>query len=387
LLNKKNTTSLILIIILALFITSCGSSSNSQPVGMGNISGVVNDAVTSIPLAGVSIAVTDSEGTLIASATTDSSGVYNFELTAEQAYTLEYSVASHYTETYSNIAVLVNEENILEAVLQINDSITGTGTVSGILSNAITGLAVVGATLNFRAGIQTRFGTIVNTTTTSSSGSYQISTLETGNYTCEIILAGFVTDYVTILVLGGQTVSNQNPAISPVLLAGETRIVLSWGETPEDLDSHLTGPLSDGAANRFHIFFASRGSLNTVPFAGLDVDDVSSFGPETITITSQFQGTYRYSIHDFSSSSLLLSPGSTVLASSGAKVTVFQGSAAPRVFNVPTGVGVLWTVFELNGTTITPLNTMGDVTGGSLLIQSISEKNDAYIFNGVPLVK
>ena len=33
--------------------------------------------------------------------------------------------------------------------------------------------------------------------------------------------------------------------MTPILPAGETRIVLTWGEFPSDLDSHLTGPAPD----------------------------------------------------------------------------------------------------------------------------------------------
>jgi hypothetical protein len=55
---------------------------------------------------------------------------------------------------------------------------------------------------------------------------------------------------------------------------------LDWGSTPSDLDSHLSGP--DLAGGRFHCFFVDR---NPVPYVALDADDVTAFGPETITIS------------------------------------------------------------------------------------------------------
>jgi hypothetical protein len=63
-------------------------------------------------------------------------------------------------------------------------------------------------------------------------------------------------------------------ALSPAMrnLDG-MRIVLTWGERPADLDSHITYPGN-------HIFFRSKKGTD----ANLDVDDTTSFGPETITL-------------------------------------------------------------------------------------------------------
>ncbi|MBA4382487.1 MAG: hypothetical protein C0406_07975, partial [Sideroxydans sp.] len=54
------------------------------------------------------------------------------------------------------------------------------------------------------------------------------------------------------------------------------RIVLNWGELPSDLDSHLIFPSN-------HIYFNSK-TGSTSSDAKLDVDDTTSYGPETITI-------------------------------------------------------------------------------------------------------
>lgn len=64
-------------------------------------------------------------------------------------------------------------------------------------------------------------------------------------------------------------------AISPVMtnLDG-MRVVLSWGEKPFDLDSHLIFPGG-------HIYFDSKEGTD----ANLDVDDTDSYGPETVTIS------------------------------------------------------------------------------------------------------
>lgn len=95
--------------------------------------------------------------------------------------------------------------------------------------------------------------------------------------------------------------------------------------------------------------------------SSLDLDDVDGFGPETITITSFRPGVYRYSVHDYTN---LGSTQSTALSSSGAQVVVFRGNAEIARFTAPTGrTGNLWTVFEIDGSTLalTPRNDFSNV--------------------------
>lgn len=84
---------------------------------------------------------------------------------------------------------------------------------------------------------------------------------------------------------GCLTVSTDNDTLS---------IRLTWGEQPEDVDSHLLTPSGD------HIFFANEGSLSSAPFANLDVDDTDSFGPEFITVRNLMVGRYRYGVENYS---------------------------------------------------------------------------------------
>lgn len=137
----------------------------------------------------------------------------------------------------------------------------------------------------------------------------------------------------------------------PVLGEGQTRVVLSWGENPRDLDSHMTGP--NGQGGSFHVYFASRGSATEPPFVSLDTDDTQGFGPETITIWEQYPGTYCYSVHRFG--------GTGELSSSGATVEVYQGDTRVRTFEVPGGTGDVWTVFRLTTDGITAIDRIEDV--------------------------
>jgi hypothetical protein len=91
-------------------------------------------------------------------------------------------------------------------------------------------------------------------------------------------------------------------------------------------------------------------------YVTLDLDDVTSYGPETTTIYQQIGGVYRFSVHDYTNKE---SSSSTALSNSFAQVKVYRGSNLVATFNVPPNRGgTLWTVFELSGSTMTPVNKM-----------------------------
>lgn len=94
--------------------------------------------------------------------------------------------------------------------------------------------------------------------------------------------------------------------------------------------------------------------------ANLDVDDTSSYGPETITILENIHGAYTYAVHDYSHRS---SSDSTALSLSGAVVRVFVGSEQIGEYHVPTDqVGTYWTVFQISGSgRIVPINSISNI--------------------------
>jgi uncharacterized protein YfaP (DUF2135 family) len=114
------------------------------------------------------------------------------------------------------------------------------------------------------------------------------------------------------------------------------RIVLAWGLKPADLDSHLAYAGS-------HVFFSRKNGDG----AGLDVDDVNSFGPETITIHQRKSGVkYLYAVHNYSEGDRKGSV--SISTSSQAKVFVYIGSSLVRTFTPPLSkVGNTWVVFGI----------------------------------------
>lgn len=126
-------------------------------------------------------------------------------------------------------------------------------------------------------------------------------------------------------------------ALSPTMKGLDSmRVVLSWGPKPADLDSHLAYPGN-------HIYFDDKTGMN----GNLDVDDISSFGPETITLTKRENGqSYVYAVHDYSDRD---NPDTYALSASQAKVFVYVGESLVRTYYIPTDKrGNLWTVFRVN---------------------------------------
>jgi hypothetical protein len=178
---------------------------------------------------------------------------------------------------------------------------------------------------------------------TSGSGVYTFSNLAASTFTLTTSKSGYITNTQSVTLSAGQN-KQITVALSPQLAAGETRIVLTWGQSPSDLDSHLTGPGSTGS--RFHVYYSSKNPSGAG--ANLDVDDTSSYGPETVTITQRYAGTYKYYVHDYSNKS---SSSSNAMAQSGARVEVYRGSSRVASYGVPSRAGTLWYVFSMNGST------------------------------------
>ncbi|HCF8511220.1 tetratricopeptide repeat protein [Klebsiella pneumoniae] len=131
--------------------------------------------------------------------------------------------------------------------------------------------------------------------------------------------------------------SGMSYALSPTMKGLDSmRVVLGWGSSPTDLDSHMVYPGN-------HIFFNHKLGDN----GNLDVDDTDSFGPETITLTRRENGKpYIYAVHDFSDKH---EPETNNLSRSDAKVFVYIGDSLVRTYYVPKDQsGNLWTVFKIN---------------------------------------
>lgn len=326
------------------------------------------DMTNNLPLPGAKITLTKA-GLLptVYSTETGRDGRYSIDNLPSGEYVILVT-ADGYIPVTGRITITDDLQNQYDAMVEAipYGIFGGEGTASGTVIDVITGCGVAGLTLNIRKGINVISGEIAATVVTGADGSYATPTLEAGNYSVEVIdgrtldneAARYLTSVFIIKVLGNHSIPNQNGSVTNGLAADQLRIVLQWGEQPRDLDSHLVGPAVGGG--EFHVYFSDRRyEAGSNLMADLDLDDTSSYGPETTTIYEMSPGVYTYMIHDYTNRR---SGSSTALSSSGAYVEVYLGTSttAAYTFYVPSGGGTLWTVFNYDARTgtITPINTM-----------------------------
>jgi len=109
---------------------------------------------------------------------------------------------------------------------------------------------------------------------------------------------------------GPFTSGTENYVGDMLLDAPVIQITLTWGVSPSDLDSHLAANI-DGT---FHVYYINKGSLTSEPYANLDTDDTTSYGPEVTSIGRLRAGTYRYSVRHFAGTGTIETSGAVVNA-------------------------------------------------------------------------
>lgn len=346
-----------------------------DPALQGTAEITVIDAATAAPVSSVVFkACTTTSVCRTITVQEQSPGVYVLPLN-EGTYTLQVSREGYLPASMQNVAIVRGQKTILERHLILDKTIVGEGTIRGRLLNAVSGAGVANVKLDIRQELYNATGAVVTTVTTDSEGRYSLN-LPTGYYTATATVDGYLPVVFNVYAIGGKVVDLGDRAMSPVLAAtGDWRVVLTWGASPSDLDSHLTGPTANG--NRFHVYFDNSSYQDTSTNVLLDRDDTTSYGPETTTIKSTTPGLLKYSVHDYSNRGY----SGSALSNSGAKVELYRGSSAQALatFYVPAGNGDLWTVFTIDTTNpqapkITPINTITTV-GGSSSVQSVPNPN------------
>lgn len=316
---------------------------------LGTLSGMVckaSDRTT--PIGNASITVYKGNDK-VRTVKADDSGNYSLMLPAYDSYRIEIS-APGYIPFSSFAKVIAQTKTYTETFLMVEGAEGATGTATGVISNALTGRGVDGVGLIIRKGWNNHsYGDVVDSAITDANGAYSV-TLPLGNYTLCTYKEGYIAGMVNIVVQEGIT-GSQNGTITPVVSGDSYRIVLTWGANPSDLDSHVEGPLSNGSG--FHVYYSHKSQYDgDIEVCNLDVDDTTSYGPETITLNPVASGTYYYYIYRYA--------GSGTVASSGAKITVYQGENQVAVFNVPTdqGSGDYWNVFAIKDEQLIIQNTI-----------------------------
>ena len=221
-----------------------------------------------------------------------------------------------------------------------------TTSVTITVTDAINGSFISGATVS--SGSQS--------STTDSLGAATLNGLPGDiDVLVNVSANGYVSQPSTVSTVCGES-TTESVSLLPEgdtgTLRGDIRIILTWGEDPRDLDSHLSGPNDDGTGF-YHIYYADKNNCSSAPCdsnepAWLDVDDTTSYGPETITIQKvdgQFiEGTYSYYVHHYA--------GSSNIPESGAVVKIYEGNSLIGTYSPPqTNQSVeedwVWKVFNI----------------------------------------
>jgi len=279
-------------------------------------------------------------------------------------YTLTFTNAGFVSTTYF-AAVLSGSVSLPLTTLPstfVAPASSPPGVLSGQVRDATNNFALAGVTLELRAGANNITGAPLLSTTSNANGGYSFTVQPAGAYTVRATRTGYAATSVSAVIVG---TSNSAPIlfISPGAANVVWRFVLSWDIEPADLDAHLTGPIA-ASANRFHVFVSSKGSGSSSPFSVLDIDGTQGLGPETITIAQQTAGVYRYYVNNYTAAVSNFPLQEVSLSASNARVDVYLGNILVNRFFVPAQPGLIWTVFEINGTTLTPINTNSDVPPG-----------------------
>ena len=292
---------------------------------------------------------------------TDENGYYEFEDLHLGLYSITYE-RDGYMSTSQSLEIYPGQEYANNQIVElISDDNSGEGYASGQIIDARTGYGVGDLTLEIREGYNNLDGNIVSTTTTDNSGYYMTEELDAGIYTLNMV--GEAVDgteysgFINIKIFGDTTISNQNGAVSDGLTAGQIRVVLTWGEYPRDLDSHFFCHLNSN--DNYHIYYGSKTfTLDGERIADLDLDDTTSYGPETTTLYDPRDGVYTFGVRNYSHNY------NTDLSESGAIVQVYLSNAniPAYVYYVPQGEGYFWEIFSYDTTTnrITTINTIKD---------------------------
>ena len=199
------------------------------------------------------------------------------------------------------------------------------------------------------------------------NGTYCTRVKPAGQYSCFARKGAFQSDPIV-----GTAPNNTNKCTSETSCANNgqidltnplARAIMSWGEEPEDLDTHFVG---DGTQiyfnNKDYTPFWQKGSVTEEPYILLDTDDTTGFGPEILTIVRGVDaGTYYYCVHNFSGQA------NGAIEDSQAVVQYFTDTSSRR-FEVPTSNPNnynVWRVFQLDidsndNLTITTINEFAD---------------------------
>lgn len=292
-------------------------------------------------------------GELVLKALTGTDSVFKVSLEANLKGTLGFSVVLtipvlNYDIDEWKIAEVTNKKNLFTVELDFaRECPTSPGggeqggeevlkELPGHVTDASTGHSVSGATVSvsrLTGGLEGQPQTVWS----DDQGSFSFTLVQGATYRVKVEKSGYVTWEQDYTISGPVMV---NASLVPTTLSStEWKAVLTWGESPRDVDSHLVG--IDG--NSYHVFYGDKSAYDDDGnrIAWLDVDDTTSYGPETLTFNVTPNGTYNYYLYNYS--------GEAALNTSGAMVKVYHNNQLVKTYQVPNDLPDYdrWEVFSV----------------------------------------
>ncbi|MCW4444331.1 tandem-95 repeat protein [Vibrio splendidus] len=272
-------------------------------------------------------------------------------VSADVAITIEED--GSYTITQEELlqfATDIEDDDMTAIIGEQGDETTVTGTVL----DAETGNPIAGAdvTLTDNAGHS-------YTAETDQSGNYSVSGPVVDQGTVTIEQEGSITS--SFLVPAGEDTNGGVTAISEVLEETDMRIVVTWGDSPRDMDNHLWLYDTENGNELDHIYYRDMShDLGEGNVVQQDVDDTNGGGPETITIPNYQDADMHYSVHNYTSRSWDVDGVEDV------QVQVFVGDTLVETFSPDLSdnpsdnpSGDHWHVFDIVNGVIVPSQDVG----------------------------
>jgi hypothetical protein len=349
---------------------------NDLPKVPGFLTGLLVDYDTGEPMENVLVEAFERKTgdileSLIGSALTDADGHFTIWTLADGCR-VELSKIGYHSLKFKDIVIRSDGETALGKIHLLDVSKSGKGDISVTLKDILSNAGISNASLSLFHYLDEG---AIKTVTTDMDGTGVFTDIAAGAYFVTAQGSGYYK--TTFSVAAHDGVSPEIKILEPKIKSmDEIRLVLSWGLSDLDLDSHLVAPTQSG--ERFHLFYPYMQTSNPQGRnIVLERDDGPPGGIETIVIKNRFEGTYTYRVHDHTNET---SKDTTALSSSGAVVSVFKAFEMVDQFNVPTGqTGNLWEVLTIDGETgkVTPVNTMAHHTV-SELIQMAGSYDTSY---------
>jgi 5-hydroxyisourate hydrolase-like protein (transthyretin family) len=258
----------------------------------GRITGVVTNSLTSAPLANVSvIAVMRVGGTVFSggSATTNATGQYTIAGLAAGTYSLLTSSGTTTNEIYPDILCPINCSTTTAAdsgrgvavslnatTPNINFALSPGGTISGTVTNQVTGLPA--SAVQVIAAIRQGPSTFTRQANTDASGNYSISGLPDGTYAVFTNSVNFQNKIFDNIICPAQS------CVTATAIQTGTPVNVTAGGNASGRNFTLL-PLATGATGT--ISGTITDSVNGLPVAGIQVEIDQIIGTTATRITTR----------------------------------------------------------------------------------------------------